>query len=144
MHLCHMCLILVCHFSSHNRWIFLNTSNYVINFPSQQIKASQVALVVRNPPANEGDIRDMGSIPGSGRSPEGGHSTHSSILAWRIPWTEELGGLQSIASQSQTQLKWLSMHAQQISTKKLFHSLQFYNLSHNTDLLEANFLKITY
>ena len=69
-----MCLILVCHFSSHKRWIFLNTSNYVINFPSQQIKASQVALVVRNPPANEGDIRDMGSIPRWGRSPGGGHS----------------------------------------------------------------------
>ena len=34
-----------------------------------------------------------GSIPGSGRSPEGGMATHSSILAQRIPWTEELGGL---------------------------------------------------
>ena len=33
----------------------------------------------------------MGSVPGSGRSPGGGHSTHSSILAWRIPWTEEPG-----------------------------------------------------
>ena len=32
-------------------------------------------------------------------------ATHSSILAWRIPWTEEPGGLQSIGSQSQTQLK---------------------------------------
>ena len=29
------------------------------------------ALVVKNPPANEGDVRDVGSIPGSGRSPEG-------------------------------------------------------------------------
>ena len=35
--------------------------------------ASQVALVVKNPPANAGDIRDMGSIPGSGRSSGGGH-----------------------------------------------------------------------
>ena len=35
--------------------------------------ASQVALVVKNPPANAGDIRDMGSIPGSGRSPGEGH-----------------------------------------------------------------------
>ena len=35
--------------------------------------ASQVALVVKNPPANTGGMRDMGSIPGSGRSPEGGH-----------------------------------------------------------------------
>ena len=36
--------------------------------------ASQVALVVKNPPANAGDIRDMGSIPGLGRSPGGGHA----------------------------------------------------------------------
>ena len=34
--------------------------------------ASQVALLVKNPPANAGDIRDVGSIPGSGRSSEGG------------------------------------------------------------------------
>ena len=35
--------------------------------------ASQVALVVKNPPASAGDIRDLGSIPGLGRSPGGGH-----------------------------------------------------------------------
>ena len=52
-----------------------------------------MALVVKNPPANAGD---MGSIPGSGRSAGGGHATHSSILARRIPWTEEPGGLQTI------------------------------------------------
>ena len=38
-------------------------------------------------------------------------ATHSSILAWRIPWTEEPGGLQSTGPQSQTQLKRLSTHA---------------------------------
>ena len=37
--------------------------------------ASQVALVVKNPPANAGDIGDLGSIPGSGRSPGGGHGS---------------------------------------------------------------------
>ena len=42
--------------------------------------------------------RDMGSILGLGRSPGGGMATHSSILAWRIPWTEEPRGLQSIGS----------------------------------------------
>ena len=36
-------------------------------------EASQVVLVVKNPPASAGDIRDTGSIPGSGRSPGGGH-----------------------------------------------------------------------
>ena len=62
--------------------------------------ASQVALVVKNPPANTGDIRDVGSVPGSGRSPGGGPSkTHPSILAWRIPWIEEPGGQWSIGLQ---------------------------------------------
>ena len=42
---------------------------------------------------------DLGSIPGLGRSPEEGMATHSSILAWRIPWTEELGKLQTMGSQ---------------------------------------------
>ena len=42
---------------------------------------------------------DAGSIPRSGRSPGEGMATHSSILAWRIPWTEEPGGLQSMGSQ---------------------------------------------
>ena len=42
---------------------------------------------------------DLGLIPGSGRSPGGGHDNHSSILAWGIPWTEEPGGLQSMRSQ---------------------------------------------
>ena len=41
---------------------------------------------------------------------ETGMATHSSILAWRIPWTEEPGRLQSMGSQSQTRRKWLSLH----------------------------------
>ena len=52
--------------------------------------------VVKNPPANERDIRDVGSISGWGRSPGRGHG---SILAWRIPWTEETGRLQSTGLQ---------------------------------------------
>ena len=55
--------------------------------------ASQVVLVVKNLPANAGDLRDAGSIPGSEDSLEEGMATHSSFLAWRIPWIEELGGL---------------------------------------------------
>ena len=58
--------------------------------------ASQVVLVVKNPPAKAGDIRDEGSFPGSGSSPGGGHGNHSSILAWRISWTEEPGRIQFI------------------------------------------------
>ena len=42
---------------------------------------------------------DQGSIPGSGRSPGEGNGNHSSILAWKIPWTKEPGRLQSIGLQ---------------------------------------------
>ena len=42
---------------------------------------------------------DEGSIPGSGRSPEDVMATHSSVLAWKILWAEEPGGLQSMGSQ---------------------------------------------
>ena len=52
-----------------------------------------VALVVKNPPANTGDTRDMGLIPGSGRSPGVRNASHFSILAWRMPRAEEPGGL---------------------------------------------------
>ena len=59
------------------------------------------ALVVKNPPANARDISDVGSIPGLGRSTggAGGMATHSSILAWGIPWAEEPGRLRSIGLQ---------------------------------------------
>ena len=50
--------------------------------------------MVKNSPASAGDVKDSGSIPGLGRSPGVGHGTHFSILTWRIPWTEEPGGLQ--------------------------------------------------
>ena len=54
--------------------------------------ASQAVLVVKNPPANAGDLSQEDPL-------EEEMATHSSILAWRIPWTEEPGGLQSIRSQ---------------------------------------------
>ena len=60
--------------------------------------------MVKNPPANEGDSGDVGSIPGLGRSLEEERATHSSIFAWKIPRTEEPGRLQSMGSQSQAQL----------------------------------------
>ena len=58
--------------------------------------------MVKNLPANAGFIRDESRIPGSGRSPgqedplEEEMATHSSIHAWKIPWTEEPGRLQSM------------------------------------------------
>ena len=57
-----------------------------------------MALEVKNLPASAGLVRDAGSIPGQEDPMEDGMATHSSIPAWRIPWTEEPGGLQSIGS----------------------------------------------
>ena len=61
-----------------------------------------MALVVKNLLANPGDVRDMGLIPGSQRSLKEAMATHSSILDWRIPWTEGPGSLQPIGLQSRT------------------------------------------
>ena len=47
-----------------------------------------MALVVKNPPANAGDIGDASSIPGAGRSPGGGHGSPLQYFAWEVPWTE--------------------------------------------------------
>ena len=61
-----------------------------------------MALVVKNPPANAGDIKEARNMGRSLRredSLEEGMATHSTILAWRIPWTEEPGGLQSMGLQ---------------------------------------------
>ena len=67
--------------------------------PHMHLKGCPGGSVANNPPANAGDAREPGSIPGLGRSPGGGMATHSSILAWEIPWTEELVGLQSVELQ---------------------------------------------
>ena len=59
--------------------------------------------MVKNLPTSVGDVRDTGLIPGLGKSPGEGHGNPlhypSSILAWRIPWTEEPDGLQSMVAQ---------------------------------------------
>ena len=55
--------------------------------------------MVQHLSTNGGKAGDVGSIPGSGRSLEEEMAPHSSILAWRIPRTEEPGGLQSMGLQ---------------------------------------------
>ena len=55
--------------------------------------------MVKNLPARAGDTRDLGSILWVERSQETKMATHSSILAWKIPWTEGPGGLQSMGLQ---------------------------------------------
>ena len=71
--------------------------------------ASQVALVVKNPPANVGDVEMQIRSLGREDSLEQEMAIHSSILAWRIPWTEETGGLQSTGSHRVTTTERLSM-----------------------------------
>ena len=61
--------------------------------------ASQVVQVVKNTPANARDVRDLGFSSWVGKIPWRRAQPRSSILAWRIPWTEEPGGLQSTGSQ---------------------------------------------
>ena len=59
---------------------------------------SSVALLVKNTPPSTGDIRDAGRSLGWEDPLEEEMATPSSVLAWRIPWTEEPGGLQSMGS----------------------------------------------
>ena len=66
---------------------------------------------MKNSPADAGDVRDAGSMPG--RSPRGGNGiTHSSVLAWKIPWTEATGGLHTVHGVARRQ-RPLSEHTQE-------------------------------
>ena len=74
--------------------------------------ASQVALVVKNPTANAGDIRDAGLIPGLGRSPRGGHGNPPWYSCLENPmgrgaWRATVHGV----AKSRTRLKRLSTHS---------------------------------
>ena len=71
--------------------------------------------MVKNPPANAGDV-DL--IPGLGRSPGEGNTTHYIVLAWRIPWTEEPSELQFIWSQRVRHdwSNWAHMHESPLIT----------------------------
>ena len=62
-------------------------------------RASQVALVVKNMPANAGDVRDMGSIPGLERSPEGGNGNPLQYSCLGDPMDRGDWGIQSMGLQ---------------------------------------------
>ena len=68
-------------------------------FAALDLGASQVALVVKNPPANAGDIRDVGSVPGLGRSPGGGHGNPLQYSCLENPKDRGVCGLQSMGFQ---------------------------------------------
>ena len=79
-------------------------------------RASLVAHLVKNPPA----MWETWVWSLSGEDPlEKGMATHSSILAWRIPWTEEPGRLQSMGSQ-----KWVTFtHSSLVLTSRILKKL---------------------
>ena len=76
--------------------------------------------MVKNLPANAGGIREGIQSLGGENPLEEGMTTHSSILAWTISWTEEPGGLQSIGLQELDTTEGLSMHACLNSTFPFF------------------------
>ena len=69
--------------------LFILIYFHILGFPG--------GAVVKNPPANAGDARDVGSVPELEMEEE--MTTHSSILAWKLSWTEQPGGLLSMGSQ---------------------------------------------
>ena len=84
--------------------------------------ASHVVLVVKNPPTSAGDIRDMGSVPGLGRSPGGGHGNPLQYSCLENPmdrgaWQPTVHGV----AQSQTRLKQLGTHARDLDILTLTH-----------------------
>ena len=73
--------------------------------------ASQVVLLVKNLPANAGDLTDAGSIPGSGRSPGGGHGNPLQYSCLENPmYREAWRATVHRVAKSQTQVKRLSTH----------------------------------
>ena len=75
-------------------------------------QSSQVAVVIKNPPASAGDIRDVGSIPGLGRTPKGGHGNPLQYPCLENPM--DRGAWRATVhrvAKSRTRLKPLSTHA---------------------------------
>ena len=81
--------------------------NLCVYFP--QFKTFQVALVMKNLAANAGDTRDAISVPGLGRSSTVGNGNPLQYLAWKIPWAEEPGRLQSTGLQRVRHV-WVTEH----------------------------------
>ena len=96
------------HTSNPNCWKYLGLDSRQVGFYAQDRsshRASLLAQKVENLPVMQG-IR-LGSL-GQKDPLEKGVATHSSILAWRIPWTKELGGLQSMGSPKRVGHDWVT------------------------------------
>ena len=81
----------------------MRATEWLLQQPCNVLWASVVAQAVENLSAVQ---ETWVQSPGWKDSLEKGMATHSSILTWRIPWAEMPGRLQSLGSQSQTQLSW--------------------------------------
>ena len=129
---------------------FFKCISFLLFFFGGRGLASQVALVVKKPPANVGDLRDMGSIPGSGRCPGEGHGNPLRYSYLENPmdrgawWARVLG-----VTQSWTQLKRLSMHMFFFCQKNYMPLLYQYHtaltkcLCNDTCLLIGNIFPVT-
>ena len=90
-------------------------------------RASQVALVVKNLLANAGRLKETWIQSLGQEDPlEEDMATHSSILAWRIPWTEKPGGLQSIGSHTVGH-DWRNL-AQEHGPERILHKIFSWDL----------------
>ena len=107
----------------------INNSSFLLPLPCFKPPSicSQVVPVVKNPPANAGDIRDVSSIPGLGRSPEGGHGNPLQYPCLENPM--DRGAWQVTVhwvTKGQTWLKWFSMHTSVGLSASSHASLQFF------------------
>ena len=94
------------------QWIDEIIMYYLLIVQTSKYWSSQVALVVKNLPANAGDIRDGGSILGWGKSPRGGHGNPLQYSCLENPLDRKTwwATVQRV-TKSQTWLNWLSIHA---------------------------------
>ena len=92
-------------------------------------------MVVKNLPANAGDKEPRVRTLGQEDPLEEGVAAHSSILAWRIPWTEEPGGLQSMGHKESDMPEQLSTHAH---TSQIYDKLLTVNKKKTNDSIIRN------
>ena len=80
-------------------WLWSLRTAWVLELGRGWAGAPHVALMVRNLPASVGNMRVRARSPGRKDPLKEGLAARSSTLAWRVPWTEEPGGLQPMGSQ---------------------------------------------
>ena len=93
----------------------MDNGDYLIQSSFTNILIFLGGTIVKNLPASAGHTRVGGLIPGLGRSLGEGNGTKSNILAQKIPWTEEPGGLQSIGISQARILAWIVISSSKVS-----------------------------